>query len=89
MRYLEDFYSKWKVGKFTKNGGVVNIYREARSMVWEMARNICDSNCVELEPQATRMGEISRRAWRYNTEVQKRSYEMICEFGKHLPGSDR
>lgn len=62
VRYLEDFCSKCKVWKFTKNGDVINIYREVRSSIWEMARNICDFNCFELELQATRMVEISRKA---------------------------
>ena len=39
----------WKVGKFTKTSDVINICREAGSTVWEMARNICDFNGVELE----------------------------------------
>lgn len=48
--------SKCKVGKFTKNADVINIYRKAGRMLWEMARNKYSFNCIELEVQATRMG---------------------------------
>ena len=77
----EDFPSKWKAGKFTKNGDAINIYRKAGRVVWKMAGDICGSKRTELALQAKRRVGICKGAWRYHTGAPER-------IGRPLPGCD-
>lgn len=77
----EGFPSKWKAGKFTKNGDVVNICRKAGRAVWKMAGDMRGSKCTELALQAKRRVGTCTGAWRYRTGAPER-------IGRPLPGCD-